>query len=126
MTSSTSSSRGNWGDTSPAPSPGKAKEMTQQSFFSDRSMTAAFWEFHRENPDVYQALLKLARDWRATGRDRWSINGMFEVFRWQRARMVPDSEEFKMNNNFRAYYARILMLEPDLKGMFEIREQRSA
>lgn len=85
---------------------------------------ASFLRFHAENPDVYIELRTLARQMRATGRERYSINGLFEVLRWQRD-IVTRGDSFKLNNNHRAFYARTLMTyEPDLAGMFELRETR--
>ena len=47
---------------------------------------------------------------------------LFEVVRWNRLLRTGD-RGFKLNNNFTAYYARLLMeREPELRGMFETRK----
>lgn len=87
-----------------------------------------FWEFHTKHPDVYEQLVDLCREWRRAGRGRWSIKGAFEVLRWQRhIDGLPDEHEaWKLNNNYHSRYARLLMEQnPDLEGLFELRELHS-
>jgi hypothetical protein len=83
-----------------------------------------FAEFHQANPHVYSALRHLALDAARHGR-RLGIGMLFEVLRWQYAMTTTDeASEFKLNNNYRAFYARLLMeREPDLDGYFETRTQ---
>ena len=82
--------------------------------------------FHDANPDVYLELRRIALALVRRGRRRYGIGGIFEVLRWQRAMNTTDTD-FKLNNNYRAFYARFLMnQEPELAGFFEVREQISA
>ena len=82
-----------------------------------------FLEFHRQNPEVYDELRRLALQLRQAGRKRYGLKGLFEVLRWQRA-LSTSGDAFKLNNNYTAYYARLLMAhEPALVGFFETREQ---
>jgi hypothetical protein len=86
-------------------------------------MHARFLAFHRENQDVYIELRRLALQMRDTGRTSYSIKGLFEVLRWSRD-LATRGDSFKLNNNYTAYYARLLMEhEPRLAGMFELRER---
>lgn len=99
----------------------------QLSFTTDspESLEARFRQFHAENPDVYRTLAKLARQAVARGRTRMGIKMLFEVARWERFLITTDPD-FKLNNNFHSRYARLLMTrEPDLAGLFELRELRS-
>lgn len=83
-----------------------------------------FAAFHRENPDVYNRLRELAIDLRSRGHAKGSIAMLFEVLRWEHALATTDPD-FKLNNNYRAFYARLLMdHEPRLRGFFETRVQR--
>lgn len=86
----------------------------------------AFWKFHEAHPAVYTELRDLCRAWVSKGIGRWSMWGAFSVLRWERRMAgLPDpEEEYKLNNNYTSYYARLLMQqEPELVGLFEIREQ---
>lgn len=84
-----------------------------------------FLEFHEANPDVYAELVKLCRNVKSRGRERWSINAAFEVLRY--SRLQTRGDEFKLNNSHRALYARLIMEnEPDLDGFFETRERSAA
>lgn len=85
------------------------------------SIRDKFHEFYYANPHVYWRLRELAVDLKHRGRDRYSINGLFEVLRWEHA-MKTSGDTFKLNNNYRALYARALMNnEPELEGFFETR-----
>jgi hypothetical protein len=88
-------------------------------------LEAAFWSFHSRHPDVYLQLRDLCDEWRSHGRARWSIKGAFEVLRWQRHTdgLRDEHEAFLLNNSYTSRYARLLIeLNPDLDGLFELRE----
>jgi hypothetical protein len=89
---------------------------------SDKDKIAnAFRRFHKENPDIYKELVILSRDLMRKGREHYSINALFEVIRYHRAIRTNDPL-FKLNNNFRALYARLIMSnEPALEDFFETR-----
>jgi hypothetical protein len=83
--------------------------------------------FHREHPEVYQRLVVLAREIRA----RWpgrqvGMSLLFGQVRWFYSfEIVASEEEFRLNENFAAFYAReIMRRERDLTGMFELRTLR--
>lgn len=86
------------------------------------SIAERFEIFHRDNPQVYDTLLRLAREWtRQTGGRKLGISALFERARWDLALATSDPD-FKLNNSYRAYYARLLMHEnPDLRGLFDLR-----
>jgi hypothetical protein len=82
-----------------------------------------FVEFHGKNPEVYVQLVRLARILKARGHKRIGIAMLFEQLRWQYALKTTDLSGFKLNNNYRAYYARLIMEKNlDLVGFFETRE----
>ena len=83
-----------------------------------------FKQFHFEHPEVYTQLVKLARTWQDNGSAKLGIATLFEVLRWN-SHLNPDKTGgYKLNNNYRALYARLIMeQEPDLEGLFEIRER---
>ena len=88
----------------------------------EKTIEAAFLRFHHDNPHVYHELVRLARDWEHRGHPRCGIKMLFEVLRWQ-AGMRTGGDTFKLNNNYHSYYARLIMLqEPDLDGLFVLRE----
>lgn len=83
----------------------------------------AFLEFHKENPEVYVQLVRLARQWVSAGKARLGIATLFEKLRWElHVSGLSDKEGYKLNNNYRALYARLIMRrEEDLDGLFETR-----
>lgn len=83
---------------------------------------ANFERFHANNPHVYDALVRLARQWISRfGQKRLGIARLYEAARWEIA-FTTDDPEFKINNDHRAFYARLIMAnEPDLQGLFNTR-----
>lgn len=88
----------------------------------DTDTSSKFERFHAENPRVYEVLLRLAREWSVrTGGRRLGIGALTERARWELV-METSDPDYKINNTYRAYYARLLMLRnPELRGMFELR-----
>lgn len=91
---------------------------------SNPSIKERFESFHDLNPHVYDALRELALRARGAGRTHYGIKSLFEVLRWSYL-IQTQGDEFKLNNNYHAHYARLLMTEePDLEGFFELREKQ--
>jgi hypothetical protein len=86
---------------------------------------AAFQAFHAQNPHVYRALVELARAAKERGAAEVGIGMLWEVLRWRLFFETSDGN-FKLNNNHRSRYARLIMAqEQDLVGLFETRELAS-
>jgi hypothetical protein len=81
-----------------------------------------FEAFHRNNPDVYDTLVALARQWkRSTGKHALGIAALYERVRWE-IQIATNDPDYKLTNSYRAYYARLIMArEPDLAGLFTLR-----
>ena len=91
---------------------------------SEDKLMRQWKECRRANPWVMPKLAEIAIEMKRAGHERWSINGVFEVFRWQTRHDMRDLG-FKANNNHRALAARDLMVEyPELEGFFALRERK--
>ena len=88
-----------------------------------QSLEDQFYAFHAANPQVYAALRSLALSMRLRGVRRAGIGQLFEVLRWQYA-LQTNGGDFKLNNNYRSFYAHLLNREPELHDMFETRTLR--
>ena len=86
-----------------------------------------FREFHRDNPHVYEELVKLARQAKDAGKKKVGIKMLFEVVRWYAFIDTTDKySDFKLNNNYHSRYARLIMAkEEDLVDIFDTRMLRS-
>ena len=84
----------------------------------------AWRHYHEINPHICAGLVRLARLANKRGRSRWSIRAITQVLRWDLETQATDPDsEWKINNNYTAYYARhIMSTYPDLEGFFETRE----
>jgi hypothetical protein len=86
-----------------------------------------FWHFHKINFFVYDALVTEGRKLLARGHTRLGIGMLYERLRWQVfMETVDDDYDFKLPNNYRSHYARLIMKqEPDFAGVFQLAELRS-
>ena len=90
-----------------------------------RSIRERFIDFHYDNPTVYQEIVKIARVMHFRGIHKMGIALIFERLRWLHFIDTRGSEGFKLSNDFRSEYARLIMQqEKALAGFFEIRELR--
>lgn len=88
------------------------------------SLEQRFKAFHEANPHVYTALAGRAQYESLHGATRLSIAKLAEQLRADIA-VNTTGDEFRINNSFRALYARLLMHRlPMLAGKFEVRERR--
>lgn len=83
-----------------------------------------FESFHRENEHVLDEIIKIARDLKRHGFKKTGMKLIFERLRWLHALKTKGDDEYKLNNNHTAFYARVVMLLcPDLDSFFRTREQ---
>jgi len=90
-----------------------------------KSIAERFDIFHRDNPDIYRRIVQIARQMQARGVRKMGISLIFERLRWLHFIEVKTDEGFKLSNDFRAEYARLIMTtESDLPDFFETRALR--
>lgn len=88
-----------------------------------------FDAFHRANPWVATALLRLAVDLLNHGQSSFGIGLLYERLRWELLRngAMGTGTGFMLNNNHRSRYSRLLVqMDPALDGVFEMRKLPSA
>lgn len=91
--------------------------------FSDieKHIVESFWIYHKRNPVVWQLCQKYAFELKRAGRKKYSVYSIFERIRWHMA-VETVGDDFKLNNNYRPCYARLLILTyPEFTGFFETR-----
>lgn len=98
--------------------------MTSRSDSRADQILARFVEFHRLNPQVWELFERFAWEIIARGRTRYSVSAIVERIRWHID--IETSGEVKINNDFRAYYARMFMAKYPEYPLFEVRRRLSA
>lgn len=85
----------------------------------------AFQEFHARHPEIYRALEEEALRRVTAGERRLAIARLVEELRYDRRfQHDADHDAFKVNNNFRALYARLLIhRHPALADVFALRDR---
>lgn len=93
---------------------------------SESTIQERFEKFHQEHPEIYAALVELAWTWKRAGQTKCGIKMLWERLRWEMGMRRRPGEEFLADNNFHSRFVRLLCeREPDLAGMFELRELRA-
>jgi hypothetical protein len=93
----------------------------------DDEIQREFLKYHQANPHVYKFLVRFAREalqeLEARGKARcYGIAACVERARWHINFEVKGFPDFKLNNDYRARYARLIMkTEADLRGVFALR-----
>jgi hypothetical protein len=103
------------------PAPSSSLVLVPDPYYYD-PIQLRFKEFHEQNPNVYSKLVDLALVAKANGHTQIGISLLWERLRWYHL-VETKSDTFKLNNNFRSRYARLIMdNEPALDGFFRLRE----
>jgi len=83
-----------------------------------------FHKYHETNPQVYEYFKRFAFEKIARGSKHIGSKAIFERIRWESPMIA--SGEFKINNNFTAFYSRLFMQDfPQHKGIFETRRAKA-
>ena len=97
--------------------------IIEPSYAPGSSIEERFRQFHDANPHVYRQLRDMALELHSRGVRRYGLKALYEVLRYERA-IATHGDEFRLNNNYTAHYARLIMDEtPALVGFFETRER---
>ena len=82
--------------------------------------------FHKKHPEVWKLFVRFTQQRIGHGFSHYSVNAIFERIRWETDVAVDGASSFKLNNNYRAFYARRFMrLHPEHVGFFRTRKQLS-
>jgi hypothetical protein len=77
-----------------------------------------WWRWHKENPHVYQMFERFTFEAIRLGHRQLSAWLIVNRIRWETA-VVTRGDDFKVSNDFIAYYARLFMaLHPEYDGFF--------
>jgi len=83
--------------------------------------------YHRNNPEVWELFKSFTLELIYSGRKHYSANAIFERIRWEKDLGNGSEAAFKLNNNYRAFYARRFMASyPQYEGFFRTRAQPSS
>lgn len=85
-----------------------------------------FEKFHENNPAIYEMFWRFAHEVIDRGYKKYSADAIMHRVRWE-TNIVTDSNQFKINNNHVAFYARLFMKDnPAHAAFFETRTQNVA
>lgn len=91
------------------------------------TISQRFAKFHAANPGVYVELERRALALYRAGRKHIGIALIYEAMRYEWLIRIDHADDWRLNNDYRALYARLLIAEhPELAGVIETRERRAA
>ncbi|WP_326827331.1 hypothetical protein [Streptomyces sp. NBC_01751] len=91
------------------------------------SIESRFRRYHSANPHVLTDLEDLARTWFDAGKPSVGLQFLIEIIRWNNGITTTSEDEFKINNDFAAHYARMLVARnPTWENRIRMRALRSA
>ena len=82
--------------------------------------------YHEKHPEVWEMFEEFAFSMINRGFNNYSVNAIFERIRWEKDAGGDGVTQFKIGNNYRAFYARRFMKKhPQHEGFFRTRKQTS-
>lgn len=82
--------------------------------------------FHDAHPEVWDLFVRFTFEIINRGYEHYSVNAVFERIRWEIDAGGDGTHAFKLNNNYRAFYARRFMnMFPEHRGFFRTRTLKS-
>lgn len=89
----------------------------------DEDLVARFDEYHQAHPVVFEEFERRALQMRRAGRKRYSQWTIIQAIRWHHD--LESTEPFKINNDFIALYARLMIHHhPEFADFFELRSMK--
>lgn len=90
----------------------------------DVKTSLSFLKWHDANPVVWKLFEQKALALVKSGKKRWGAKAIMQVIRYERAEKEGGQfDDYAVNNNYPAYYARVFALKhPQFKDFFEFRE----
>jgi hypothetical protein len=104
---------------------GELRFTTKRRVKTGSELCEQFAHFHATYPHVAEYLLRAAQLWKEEQHGKhYSIGALTEQCRWDaRVGVVREEGDFKIPNELRALYARLLVMrDPSLCGLFKIKE----
>lgn len=85
-----------------------------------------FFKFHKKHPHVWEIFKVKAWQAKEAGKLKYGAKAIMEAARWEYEITEKFGDEFVINNNYTALYARMMVEKfPDFNGFFEFRELQS-
>jgi hypothetical protein len=79
-----------------------------------------FLTYHRQNPHVYEQFKRFAYELKKAGRSHFGAKAIAERIRFETA--IKGNDDFKLNNNYVACMARLMVFEdPTFSDFFQLR-----
>jgi hypothetical protein len=102
------------------------RSIFRHRYFQDTDpvLLNRFAAYHQHNPSVLEDFADFARQMRSAGKQKYAAIAIISQIRWQHD-LETTGDEFKINNDYAALYARMLMaIDPSFTGFFDLRAMK--
>jgi len=100
-------------------------DLEWEGFF-DSPMAEKFERFHAENPHILRTIVSIVMALKQMGHRHGGMKMIYEKMRCDHMLKTSTDEPFKLNNNYTAFYTRLVERTcPDLVGFFVKRRSQS-
>jgi hypothetical protein len=118
--------RNNYTNTPEVYTPRVSSSFIPQGLSREEEIRQQVTEYHSKHPEVWRLFCRFTFQMFTKGYAHYSVNAIFERIRWEMDAGGDGIHTFKLNNNYRAFYARRFMRAyPQHDGFFRTREQLS-
>lgn len=91
-----------------------------------KSVILKFRDYHNSHPKVYKLFKQYANQMKESGREHYSAEIIINQIRWHHDIKSNGADVFKISNDFKPLYARLLVYKfPEFKDFFQFRQVRS-
>jgi hypothetical protein len=91
------------------------------------SIQERFAQFHFDNPQVFEHLVKLTQSQYLKGSTKWGVRNLWENLRWRiHLGHLKVQGDYQLNDHFHSRYVRLLIEKyPAYRGLFNTRHLRT-
>jgi hypothetical protein len=96
-----------------------------EKLFGDVSpkLLAKFKQFHKDNPQIYEAFKRFSYEIKNSGRAKYSHWMIANRVRWNFDTMIKGDYDFKLSNDYITIFARLLVWNcPEFEGFFTLKK----
>ena len=88
----------------------------------DSDTVDLFLKYHRNHPEIWDNFERLALEVISKGKTKWSARAIFNVLRYEFEIKSTLGEDFKINDHYSPYYARVFHFKyPEYDGFFTVK-----
>ena len=104
----------------------ESEDVANNNKKTEQTLKRVWWDWHLKNPHVYELFEQFAFEAISRGHRHCSAWLIVNRLRWESS-IVTNSGDYKISNNFIAYYARLFMHKnPNYNNFFKTKKMKES